>query len=87
MIGILKLTLQIFKTSLSGWASQFESINFLYFCIYLFLFSIVIMLVVSLLSAKPDEKQLQGLTFSTTVSADKKRADRAGTQPMSGYPS
>jgi SSS family solute:Na+ symporter len=71
LIGILKLTLQIFKTSLSGFALQFASINFLYFCIYLFIFSIAIMVIVSLLSAKPDEQQLQGLTFSTTVAKDK----------------
>jgi SSS family solute:Na+ symporter len=71
LIGILKLTLQIFKTSLSGLALEFANINFLYFCIYLFLFSIGVLVVVSLLGAKPDEVKIQGLTFSTTVAKDK----------------
>jgi SSS family solute:Na+ symporter len=71
LIGLLKLTLQIFKSSLSGFALQFATINFLYFCIYLFLFSITVMVIVSLLSAKPDEIKIQGLTFSTTVAKDK----------------
>jgi len=70
-IGLLKLTLELFKDSLSGFWLQFATINFLYFCIYLFLFSILLMIVVSFASAKPDPEQIKGLTFSTTVAEDK----------------
>lgn len=71
--GILKLTLQLFRNELpeGGLLYSFATINFLYFCIYLFLFSIVVMVGVSLLTPKPDEEQIRGLTFATTVAEDK----------------
>ena len=71
IIGIVKLALELFQTSLTGVLHDFATINFLYFCIYLFLFSIAIMVTVSLLTAKPSEEQIKGLTFATTVATDK----------------
>jgi SSS family solute:Na+ symporter len=73
VIGILKLICQIFKTEFSenSLIYKFGNWNFLYFCIYLFLFSIGVMVLVSLLTPKPSEEQIKGLTFATTVSADK----------------
>jgi solute:Na+ symporter, SSS family len=71
IIGLIKLTLELFQKDLSGVLYDFATINFLYFCIYLFLFSIVIMVVVSLQSPKPDEDHIRGLTFATTVAEDK----------------
>lgn len=71
IVGVLKLTLELFQTNLSGVLHDFATINFLYFCIYLFLFSIVLMVVVSLLTPKPGEEQIRGLTFATTVSEDR----------------
>lgn len=71
IIGLIKLSLELFQTSLSGLLHDFATINFLYFCIYLFLFSIVVMVVVSLLTPKPSEEQIRGLTFATTVAEDK----------------
>ena len=73
IVGLIKLTLQIFQSSLpdGGVLYQFANINFLYFCIYLFLFSVAIMVVVSLCTEKPDEANINGLTFATTVSEDK----------------
>src|SRR5215204_2704107 len=69
--GLVKLTLELFQTSLSGVLYDFATINFLYFCIYLFLFSIAVMVVVSLLTPKPSEEQIKGLTFATTVAEDR----------------
>jgi SSS family solute:Na+ symporter len=71
--GILKLTAQLFQEELpaGGLLHQFATINFLYFCIYLFLFSVAIMVVVSLMTPKPEDEQIRGLTFATTVAADK----------------
>lgn len=73
ILGLLKLTLQMFQTDLpeGGLLHSFATINFLYFCIYLFLFSIAVMVVVSLLTPKPDEAHIRGLTFATTVAEDK----------------
>ncbi|OQP61478.1 Na+/glucose cotransporter [Niastella vici] len=76
IIGILKLTFEILKGQLSGVLYDFATMNFLYFCIALFVFSIVLMIVVSLASEKPDEANIKGLTFATTVAEDKK-ASRA----------
>ena len=73
VIGLAKLTLQMFKGELpeDGLLYSFATINFLYFCIYLFLFSIALMVTVSLLTPKPDEAHIRGLTFATTVAEDK----------------
>ena len=71
IIGLIKLTLELFQTSLSGILYDFATINFLYFCIYLFLFAVVVMVVVSLLTQKPSEEQIRGLTFATTVAEDR----------------
>jgi len=71
IIGAAKLMLELFQTDLSGVLHDFATINFLYFCIYLFLFSVVLMVVVSLLTPKPNEDHIKGLTFSTTVAEDR----------------
>src|SRR4029079_2908302 len=47
IIGIIKLSLELFQNDLSGLLHDFATINFLYFCIYLFLFSVVVMVIVS----------------------------------------
>ena len=71
IIGLIKLTLELFQNNLSGVLHDFATINFLYFCIYLFLFCVTIMVVISLLTPKPDEDHIRGLTFATTVAEDK----------------
>jgi SSS family solute:Na+ symporter len=71
IIGLLKLTAGIFKDDLSGWMHDFATINFLYFCIYLFIFSVAVMVIVSLATLKPSDEQINGLTFATTVAEDK----------------
>jgi len=71
IIGIIKLILELMQTSLTGPLHVFATINFLYFCIELFVFSMVVMIVVSLLTPKPSEEQINGLTFVTTVAEDR----------------
>jgi SSS family solute:Na+ symporter len=73
ILGMAKLTLQLLQDSLpaGGLLHQFATMNFLYFCIYLFLFSIVVLVVVSMVTPAPTEEKLRGLTFSTTVAEDK----------------
>jgi len=71
LIGVLRIILELNRTSLTGFAYNFATLNFLYFCIILFLVSIAILIIVSLFTEMPSEEQLNGLTFATTVSADK----------------
>jgi SSS family solute:Na+ symporter len=71
IIGLLKLTLEMMKDDLTGPLHAFATINFLYFCIYLFLFSIALLVIVSLLTPAPDREHIRGLTFATTVAEDK----------------
>lgn len=73
VLGMLKLTLQLVQDDLpdGGWLHQFATLNFLYFCIYLFLFSIMVLVVVSMATPAPSVEQTRGLTFSTTVAADR----------------
>jgi SSS family solute:Na+ symporter len=74
VIGMMRIVLELARNHLSGILYTFATINFLYFCILLFLFSIVVMVVVSLLTAKPSESQLNGLTYATTVAEDKAKS-------------
>jgi SSS family solute:Na+ symporter len=76
LLGMLRIFLELNKSSLSGFLYDFANINFLYFCISLFIFSVVLMIGVSLLTKKPDEKQLSGLTFAT-VNAEQHAASRS----------
>src|SRR5215204_5978919 len=71
VVGIIKLSLELFQGDHSGVLYDFATINFLYFCIYLFLFSVAWMVIVSLFTAKPSQEQIKGLTFATTVAEDR----------------
>ena len=75
-IGMPRLVAELNKEHLSGWLYTFASINFLYFCVYLFLVCIAAMVAVSLFTRAPSYEKIQGLTYSTTVAEDKK-ASRA----------
>jgi SSS family solute:Na+ symporter len=71
VLGLIRIVLELEKVHLEGFLYQFATLNFLYFCILLFLVSIVIMVLVSLFTEKPSAEQLNGLTFSTTMATDK----------------
>jgi SSS family solute:Na+ symporter len=74
IIGIIRIILELNRDKLSGFLYQFATINFLYFCIILFIISIVIMVIVSLMTPPPSSDQLNGLTYATTLSVDKARS-------------
>ena len=73
-IGMLRLIAEINKASLDGVLLTFASINFLHFAIFLFLFCVVLMIVVSSLTKAPSEEQLAGLTFETTSAGEKEKS-------------
>ena len=56
-----------------------NNINFQYFSILITLISAVVMVVVSYLTAEPDQAQIKGLTFATATAEDRPRRARAGT--------
>ncbi|MDH3710630.1 MAG: sodium:solute symporter [Cyclobacteriaceae bacterium] len=69
-IGLVRLTLDTFKTfnpgvSYTGFWKTVQDIPFSHFAIVMFVICVGILIVVSLLTAKPSEKQLAGLTFGT----------------------
>ena len=76
LVGMTRLLAELNSASLSGWALAFAEINFLHFCSLLFLASVVTMVIVSLLTARPDYEQLDGLTYGTTAAVDRE-ASRA----------
>ncbi len=78
IVGMARLSLLIFHDSLpeDGILAQIAAINWLYFCIYLFIFSAAVVIGVSFFTKKPTEEQLQGLTFAS-ASDEQKAATRA----------
>ena len=74
VLGMLRLVAELNKGSLTGWLYQFANVNFLYFCVALFLVSIAVMVIVSLLAPAPTCESIQGLTYATTVAADRAKS-------------
>ncbi len=79
MIGILRLIAELNKKHLSGWLFTFADINFLYFCVYLFLVCIALMIVFSAFSRAPSFEKINGLTYGTTMAEDKKASRESWT--------
>ncbi len=71
VLGMLRLVAELNKEHLSGALHAFADVNFLYFCVYLFLFSIAVMAVVSYFTPQPSFEKIKGLTYGTTVAEDK----------------
>jgi SSS family solute:Na+ symporter len=71
-IGMLRLVAELNKEHLDGVLYQFADLNFLYFCFFLFVACIGAMVVISFLTQVPSYDKIQGLTYGTTVSEDKK---------------
>jgi SSS family solute:Na+ symporter len=64
-IGMFRLTLMIFKSSIapdSIWG-MLLNINWLHFCLFLFFFTMAIMVIISMFTPRAGEAQLQGLTY------------------------
>ncbi len=76
-VGMLRLILELNKESLSGFWFQFADLNFLYFAIISFVFCILILIGVSLLTEEPDYEKISGLTYGTMVAADREASRRS----------
>lgn len=71
ILGMIKLTLETVAKDASGLAGTLANFHFLYFAPLLFAFVAVLMIVVSFLTAPPDDKKLSGLTFASLTDEDK----------------
>jgi len=67
MVGMIRLALMIFKGSIPADSifGQFLAINWLYFCIFLFVFTMAVMFIISYFTPKATEEQLKGITYFT----------------------
>ena len=64
-IGMLRLVLLVFKNSFSpdSLVGQMIAINWLHFCLFLFFFTMALMVLISIFTPRASEQQLQGLTY------------------------
>jgi len=65
VLGMGRLFAELNKDMFSGWLFTYADINFLHFAILLFLICSAVLIGVSLLTQKPQNEKLAGLTFST----------------------
>jgi len=73
VLGMGRLAAELFKDSLKGIPvlDQYANMNFLYIAVVLFVVCALIVIVVSLLTAKPSPEKLRGLTYATATALDK----------------
>lgn len=65
ILGMARLIAELNKDSLSGWLFWYADINFLHFAVFLFIICTLVLAIVSLLTPKPLNDQLAGLTISS----------------------
>lgn len=74
LIGMIRILLELKKDMLGGVLYSFATLNFMYFCIALFVFCIILLIGVSLMTAPPDERRLEGLTMGTVSDYEKDKS-------------
>jgi SSS family solute:Na+ symporter len=79
VLGMLRLIAELNKDSLGGWLHTFADVNFLYFCVYLTLVCIGMMVVVSMFTRPPSYEKIDGLTYATTAARDKQTSRASWT--------
>jgi SSS family solute:Na+ symporter len=71
ILAAFRLVLEINKDGLSGFWFWFADVSFLNFAVYMFLFCVALTIIVSLLTEKPAEEKIRGLTFGTLTAEDR----------------
>ncbi len=71
IVAALRITAEIFKDDLSGIAYQFAIINFAHMAIFMFIFSVVICITVSLFTNPPSYAAIAGLSLGTLTKEHK----------------
>jgi SSS family solute:Na+ symporter len=82
LIGMFRLLVEVFKTDLNpnSLLYQFADVNFLYFAVYLFIFSTMLLVGVSYATSSPDYSKISGLTYGTLTPSDKEKSKRSWTR-------
>ena len=77
LVGALRITLELVKGSLDpdGYLYPLGSMNFLSFGAWFFLFCVILIVVVSLLTPAPADEKIENLTFQT-ISEEEKRNNK-----------
>jgi len=63
----------------SGFLYDFASVNFSYMAIWMFIFSVALCILTSLLTSEPDYKKIQGLSYGTLSSSDRISSEKSYT--------
>lgn len=74
-VGMIRLLFLVFKTAVnpnSLFHKVFIEINWLYFMLYLVILCVVVTIVVSIFTKKPDPEKIKGITFSTITPEQRK---------------
>ena len=83
ILGFGKITLQAVvgagADGIPSWLTAVADFNFLYFSGVLFAATIAVVVGVSLITRKPDQQQIAGLTYATQTD-EQRRANRASVQ-------
>ncbi len=77
-VGMVRMLFLIFKSGVNSdsiFYRVFIELNWLYFMLYLVALSVIVTIVVSLFTRKPDPERLKGLTYST-ITADQRNETR-----------
>ena len=75
LIAALRILAEIYQADLSGVLLSFATINFAHMAIFMFIFSVMVCIGVSLATNPPDYSLIKGLTFGT-LSVEDKRLNR-----------
>jgi len=73
VVAALRITAEIYQSSLSGVFLEFATINFAHMAIFMFILSVVICIGVSLATDPPDYGAIAGLSFGTLSIEDKRK--------------
>ena len=80
VVAALRIISEIFKESLDGFLYLFATINFSHMAIFMFIFSVSICIILSLLTNPQLEEKLKGLTFSTITNEQRASAKNSYTK-------
>ena len=79
LVAALRIAAEIGKEDLSGIAYEFATINFSHMAIFMFLFSVVVCVGTSLVTAAPNYDMIKGLAFGTLTEEQKQETKNSFT--------
>lgn len=82
LLGMARLITELFKDRFAAgtFLYHYANVNFLYFCIFLFLGVSLLIVAVSLVTRRPSRYQIEGLTYATVSGQDRERTRASWTK-------